>query len=453
MTKPHERNDLTIAFLLLLAILALAQSGCSERRTLAATPNMYHNGHGREMFDAVPLEKRGTDIEVLYVTDRAIKQQAGIGPIYGHDRTKFLTYGTATVSLSPAVTWDELVDDSTSANRKHLYTLKTTSVRELGTLKNAGGQRVMIDGKLVVPPWLTTQIDTERQDFQKLIAGALQHTNHKDVYIYVHGFANTFDDSVFRCAELWHFLGRRGVAIAYTWPAGHGGVLGYFHDRESGEYTILHLKQFLRTLAEVPEVERIHLIAHSRGTDVVATAIREINIGAFAAGKDTQKVLKLQTLILASPDLDADIFRERFVAENVDAAAAHLVIYFSPNDTALGIANWLFSGKNRLGQMAISDFTPEALEALKVRDSVDFVNCDVTGYSTSHDYEFAHPAVLSDLILVLRDGRQAGAQYGRPLKNPMPNLWQITNDYALPGPATKPSTEPSTQPTTAPSAN
>ena len=78
-----------------------------------------------------------------------------------------------------------------------------------------------------------------------MVSQRLAQTPHKDVYVYIHGFANTFDDAVFRAAELWHFMGRQGVCIAYTWPSGYGGPFGYFHDRESGEYTVLHLKQFL----------------------------------------------------------------------------------------------------------------------------------------------------------------------------------------------------------------
>ena len=69
-------------------------------------------------------------------------------------------------------------------------------------------------------------------------------------------------------AELWHFLGRQGVPILYTWPAGFGGLRGYTRDRESGGFTIFHLKQFLRLLASTPELEELNIIAHSRGTDV-----------------------------------------------------------------------------------------------------------------------------------------------------------------------------------------
>ena len=44
------------------------------------------------------------------------------------------------------------------------------------------------------------------------------------------------------------------------------------HDRESGEFTVYHLKQCLRAVAACPDVERVHLIAHSRGTDVTISA-------------------------------------------------------------------------------------------------------------------------------------------------------------------------------------
>ncbi|QQO54308.1 MAG: alpha/beta hydrolase [Thiohalocapsa sp. PB-PSB1] len=34
----------------------------------------------------------------------------------------------------------------------------------------------------------------------------------------MHGVATGFDDAVLDLASIWHFLGREGVPIAYTWP-------------------------------------------------------------------------------------------------------------------------------------------------------------------------------------------------------------------------------------------
>jgi esterase/lipase superfamily enzyme len=69
----------------------------------------------------------------------------------------------------------------------------------------------------------------------------------------------------------------------YSWPAGQAGLLrGYSGDRESGEFTVFHLKEFIRTIAAIDEVEKINFSAHSRGTDVILTALRELIIEARA---------------------------------------------------------------------------------------------------------------------------------------------------------------------------
>ncbi len=47
------------------------------------------------------------------------------------------------------------------------------------------------------------------------------------------------DDALVAAGEFWHFLGREGVPIIYTWPSGAGGLNFYTADRESGEFTIL----------------------------------------------------------------------------------------------------------------------------------------------------------------------------------------------------------------------
>jgi hypothetical protein len=53
----------------------------------------------------------------------------------------------------------------------------------------------------------------------------------------------------------------------------------------------------------------------------------------------------------------------------------------------------------------------------------------VSGYTT-HAYVFQHPAALSDLIRVMRDGARPGAQNGRPLKRTEDgSIWILDNDY------------------------
>jgi esterase/lipase superfamily enzyme len=136
-------------------------------------------------------------------------------------------------------------------------------------------------------------------------------TPRKDVYLYVHGYNNTFEDAAFALAELWHFFGREGLPIVYTWPAGHPGIFGYTYDRESSEFTVFHLKQVIRWLSAQPEIENIHLIAHSRGTDVATSAFRELVIWARGAGLNPRERFKIKNFVIAASDLDVQVMSQR----------------------------------------------------------------------------------------------------------------------------------------------
>ena len=122
----------------------------------------------------------------------------------------------------------------------------------------------------------------------------------KEVVLFVHGYANTFEDAAFSMADLCHFFGREFVCGIFSWPAGgsRGMMAGYNVDRESGEFAVQHLKQTIRLIAQTPGVERIHLMAHSRGTDVLASALRELNIEAYVAGASVADRFKLKNIVL-----------------------------------------------------------------------------------------------------------------------------------------------------------
>ena len=49
-------------------------------------------------------------------------------------------------------------------------------------------------------------------------------------------------------------------------------------------------------------------------------------------------------------------------------------MYVCQKDSALGISNWLFGGGGRLGKLKSDMFTPEELDALRIRKSVQIVD-------------------------------------------------------------------------------
>jgi esterase/lipase superfamily enzyme len=224
-------------------------------------------------------------------------------------------------------------------------------------------------------------------------------------------------------------MGRVGVPIAYTWPAGLGGIRGYAYDRESGEFTVGHLREFIRSVATCPGVERVHLVAHSLGVHVTISALLELHLIYAAQGKSTQCELKLENLVLAAPDVDEELFMQRFVGENLLKAARRTTIYASQYDKAIELSDIIFASRRRLGTLAVKDFSPKMKQGLAKLPNVQFIECKVSGWLLSHSYVFTHPAALSDLILVLRDRRDPGAANGRPLRQRAEGIWELTDDY------------------------
>jgi esterase/lipase superfamily enzyme len=171
------------------------------------------------------------------------------------------------------------------------------------------------------------------------------------------------------------------------------------------------------------------LVAHSRGTDVIISALRELHIAYQAQGRSTQEALKLENLVLAAPDLDEEVFLQRFVAEKMLRAANRTTIYASEDDKAIEFADMVFASRKRLGMLGPRDFGPRARRALARLPNLQFIDCKVSHFSSSHDYVFAHPAALSDLILVLRDRKPPGPEHGRPLTQSVAGVWELSNEY------------------------
>ena len=193
--------------------------------------------------------------------------------------------------------------------------------------------------------------------------------------------------SHFALGELWHFFRRQGLPIIYTWPAGHPGIFGYTYDRESSEFTVFHLKQVIEWLSDQPEVENIHLIAHSRGTDVAVSAFRELVIWARGAGISARKRFKIKNFVLAAPDLDVQVVSQRIGAERLALEVDQGTLYSSPGDQAIGFAETLFaSPRGRLGTLAITELKQAEVGRMKANAArVNVINFEgkTTGYGHS----------------------------------------------------------------------
>ena len=416
-----------------LAVLALAALGGCQMQ-LMPTPNLYVYSD-ENPWAGLPLELQGTTVDLLYLTDREPIERKDGSIEYGYGRSWSLAYGSVDVEIGKDATWEELVAASRGPKRKGSWPLKVTSIAELGRFPKTPLPLIERGGEIILDPEASTKIEEAEARFREEVRRRLALTPTKEVFVYVHGFNNTFEYAAFVFSELWHFAGRQGVPIMYSWPAASPGLLrGYTHDRESGEFSVHHLKQTFDMLAAFPEIEHINVLAHSRGTDVAGTALRELLIQARAAGEDPRQKYRIATIVMASADVDFDIISQRFGAVQFFQITERMTLYVSKHDQALGLADWLFSSRARLGKIRPDDYDPYARAILaRIKGVNAVVDARVKTSGLGHSYYHSNPAVSSDLILTLWHHAAPGSTQ-RPLKEVMPGYWVLDEqDYPFLG--------------------
>lgn len=412
----------------LVMVAALLLCGCKGRQ-LMPTPNLFADSETDPFAEVVP-ELQTNKVDVLYLTDRVPVERKDGTLRYGYERSQSLAFGSCIVEIGRDVSWEVLVENSRRRQRSVALPLTVQSITEHARLPATPFPFIQDGSSYKDDPATVARAAEIAEIFRRELQERLALTARKEAYIFIHGYNNTFEDAVFVIAELWHFMGRGGVPIAYTWPAGHPGLLrGYTYDRESSEFTIYHLKQLLRFLASCPELQKIHIIAHSRGTDVATSAVRELIIESRARGVDPKAEWRIDNILLAAPDLDMQVVSQRLGAERFFYGVKRLTIYVSQSDKAIGIASWLFASEHRIGRLRYEDLSPAQQAALASVRGISIVDARVRTSGIGHGYFHSNPAVSSDVILLLRDDREPGAVNGRPLFEHAPNYWELREGY------------------------
>ena len=420
----------------LIFCIAVLLTACSGQRVMMPTPNLYVDS-GTDNYAGLHENLKSTEVPLFYITDRLPEKDENGNLKYGYMRSTSLAFGSTVVDLGEDITWEQLLEASRTDKRLDDVKMEVRELNEIVRGPNAPIPYTEVDGKIVEDPEFLAQRTATAEVFRKIMVQQLALTPRKEVFIFVHGFHNDFDDAAFAMAELWHFLGRIGVPIIYTWPAGHPGLFGYTYDRESSEFTVYHLRQTLQFLSTFPEVEKIHLIAHSRGTDVAVTALRELTIAARAAGVDPKEKYKIHNFVLAAPDIDRQVAQQRIIGDHLAHSAYRFTIYTSPADKAIGWSDKLFdSPKGRIGNVSVEEI-PETTRAALERSNANFAyvnfwsatdKSDSDADSFGHSYFRDAPTVSSDLILMLRDDLDPGPP-GRPLEPLGFSFWRVPPGY------------------------
>ncbi len=415
--KLHKINLLAACFII---------AACSSTHNLPPSPNIYAStGHYPE--DAIPATRRTTDVELLYVTDRTPIVEDGLLTGYSDGRSDSMSAGAASIRYGEELSWGDLVAYSQTANADFDIPVRISEITETDRFPETPAPFVVTDSGPKIEPAFAADYAQSRERLQSLLRAQLSKSDQKEIVLYIHGFNDDFESALFALNDVWHYTGRHGVPMIYSWPSGSGSLLGYFTDRESGEFTIFHLKETLRILSQTEEVERVHIIAHSRGTDITTTALRELVIETRASGLNPRDALRVENLILAAPDIDYGVVKQRLIAEQFGAAFGKITIYMNEDDSALGISQWLMKGV-RFGRLKADEQGAREDHIFHNVRNVSFVSVTGVRGGAGHAYFRTHPGVLSDIARVIKTDSAPGAE-GRPLVHMQSNFWRLDREY------------------------
>jgi esterase/lipase superfamily enzyme len=222
-------------------------------------------------------------------------------------------------------------------------------------------------------------------DFRVAVApqSAARRKKHK-IFLFVHGFNNNFQESLFRLAQLQADAQIDGIPVLFSWPS-QARVAAYAADRDAASYSRDYLVSLLTMLARSPEVSDILVVGHSMGGMLMADALRQLR----TEGKN-HVIARLGRVVLASPDIAAPTFREQVQA--IGPLKPPLLVLVSKDDGALRVSSMLGGGAPRAGALDVSNpIVQEA--ALRAKVQVVDISQLESHDNLKHD-QFVSVAVL-----------------------------------------------------------
>ncbi|WP_028105169.1 alpha/beta hydrolase [Pseudoduganella violaceinigra] len=235
----------------------------------------------------------------------------------------------------------------------------------------------------------------ERESYMAELRQAIAASGSRAALLFIHGYRTTFEDAARRTGQLAYDLGFRGAPIFYSWPS-QGKLSGYILDEANVEWTQADLSAFLADFLLQCEAEQVYLLAHSMGSRAMAKATASV----IAARPELAS--RIREVILAAPDIDADVFRQQLLPA-LAPVPSPLTLYASSEDLALH-ASKAVHGYARAG---------ESGPGLVVAQGVETI--DASGMDTGfihHAYFAEQRSALSDLYYLMQKHTRAAERFG-----------------------------------------
>jgi esterase/lipase superfamily enzyme len=305
-------------------------------------------------------------VKVFYGTDRAPTKDVKPASFYGNVRGD-LQYGVLNVTIPKIHKEAELETQPRWAE----YTF---------AVNDASNRRRYVLLDQVTP--------LAKSDFVRALQQQIKDSPSRDVFIFVHGYNNTFEDAARRAAQMAYDLDFDGTPIVYSWPS-RGSTMAYFADEATVQVSGGKLAEFLDTVVTQSGAGRIHVIAHSMGNRAVIEALKTFLAGR--APENRQRVFG--QIVFTAPDVDRDYFIDAI--KSLKGSADRVTLYASGNDYALRSSQF-FHDAPRAG--TAGDF----IIKLAGLDTIDMSS--VPADALGHSYFAANSGAIYDIFRLLWKG-------------------------------------------------
>jgi esterase/lipase superfamily enzyme len=158
--------------------------------------------------------------------------------------------------------------------------------------------------------------------------------------VFIHGYNTAFDAAVYRMTQIVHDASYTGTPVLFTWASG-GSTVDYVYDSNSASAARDALEHTLRLVVKAG-AKRVDIIAHSMGNWVTVEALRQL---AIAGDRDLDG--RMGDVVLASPDIDVDVFKTQMARYGIPRKP--FILFLSSDDRALQISSLIAGRRPRLG--------------------------------------------------------------------------------------------------------
>jgi esterase/lipase superfamily enzyme len=196
------------------------------------------------------------------------------------------------------------------------------------------------------PEASTDMVVTERRSLDERQFLALADTPNTDgsVGIFVHGFNYTFQEGLYRLAQVATDAKTDGTPVLFSWPS-QGALSGYLADRDAALASRDSLVWLVKSMAAKGDVKRVILFGHSVGGFLIMETLRQLKL------EGRGDILNKMVVVLAAPDIDDDLFKSQL--EVVGRMRTPITLFVSKDDKALAVASFLSGERPRAGSLNV----------------------------------------------------------------------------------------------------